>query len=68
MSNVYDFNQDSEKARWLRTAFKPHANAMLDRWQAQDAKEIGEVKAKEKRTKIIEMARNGEEKNNATCP
>lgn len=65
MSGIYDFSQKSEKIRWLKTAFPPHARAMLDRWQAQDAKEIGAVKAKEKRTKIIEMARNGEEKNNA---
>lgn len=57
MSGTYDFNQESEKARWLATAFKPHANAMLDRWQAQDAKEIGAVKAKEKRQQIIEMAK-----------
>lgn len=36
---------------------------MLDRWQAQDAKQIGAEKAKEKRQQIIEMARNEQEKN-----
>jgi len=57
VSGVYDFNQDGEKARWVSTAFKAHANAMLDRWQEQDAKEIGAVKAKEKRQQIIQMAK-----------
>jgi len=57
LNGTYDFNQDSEKARWIATAFKPHANAMLDRWQEQDAKVMGAVKAKEKRARIIEMAK-----------
>lgn len=57
MNGIYDFNKDSEKARWLSTAFKPHANAMLDRWQEQDAKQIGAEKAKEKRQQIIELAK-----------
>ena len=57
MSGIYDFNQDSEKARWLSTAFKPHANAMLDRWQKQDEVVVGKEAAKEKRQQIIEMAK-----------
>ena len=56
MSCVYDFTQDAEKVRWLRTAFMPHANAMLDRWQEQDRKQIGAVAAKEKRQALIRMA------------
>jgi hypothetical protein len=54
---IYDFNNESEQARWIATAFKPHALAMLDYWQANDAKVIGAVKAKEKRARIIEMAK-----------
>lgn len=56
MSHVYDFNQDSEKVRWLTTAFMPHANAMLDRWQEKDRLKIGFEKAKEKRQQLTKLA------------
>lgn len=56
MSHVYDFKQDSEKVRWLKTAFKPHANAMLDRWQEKDRLQIGNAAAKAKRQELIRLA------------
>ena len=57
MNGIYDFNQDSEKARWLSTAFKDHANAMMDRWQKQDEVVVGKEAAKLKRQQIIQMAK-----------
>ena len=57
MSGIYNFNFDSEKVRWLKTAFKPHANAMLDRWQEQDRKTMGVEKAKVKRQELTRLAR-----------
>lgn len=54
---VYNFNLDSEKVRWIKGAVKAHANAMLDRWQMQDALQIGKVKAQEKRAMLIQQAR-----------
>jgi hypothetical protein len=60
VNHVYDFNQDAEKVRWLKTAFKPHANAMLDRWQEQDQLRIGVAKAKEKRQELIRRAMENE--------
>ena len=54
---VYDFNQDSEKVRWLKGAVKAHVNAMLDRWQMQDALVIGVVKAQQKRAMLVQQAR-----------
>jgi hypothetical protein len=58
LSCVYDFNQVSERVRWLRSAFKPHANAMLDRWQEQDRLKIGSEAAKINRKELIRMAEN----------
>ena len=58
MTHVYDFTQDSEKVRWLKTAFKPHANAMMDFWQEKDRLRIGFAKAKEKRQELIARAVN----------
>jgi hypothetical protein len=58
VTHVYDFNQDAEKVRWLKTAFKAHANAMMDRWQEQDRLRIGVAKAKEKRQELIRLAEN----------
>ena len=57
MSGIYDFNQDSEKVRWLKTAFPPHARAMLERWRNQDEKLIGKTKAQEKMLDLIKQAK-----------
>lgn len=57
MNCVYDFNQDSEKIRWLKTAFKPHAHGMLDRWRSEKAKQVGQVKAQEWMLEIIKQAK-----------
>jgi hypothetical protein len=57
---VYDFSKDAEKVRWLKMAFKPHANAMLDRWQEKDRLKIGVAKAKEKRQELIRKAESNE--------
>ena len=57
MSGIYDFSQDSEKVRWLKTAFPPHARAMLERWRNQDEKMIGKTKAQEKMMYLIKQAK-----------
>ena len=57
MSGVYDFNLDSEKVRWLKNSYSPHALAMLDRWMEQDAKVMGIEKAVEKRKMLIQQAK-----------
>lgn len=61
--NVYDFNNECCWVRWLRIAYKPHANAMLDRYQMQMQRKVGEEKAKQFRKRLIELAKgdgNGE--------
>jgi len=57
LSGIYDFNQDSEKVRWLKNSYSLHALAMLDRWMAEDAKVIGMEKAVEKRKMLIQQAK-----------
>ena len=54
---VYVMSRECCKARWLSTCFKPHGDAMLDRWQKQDALMLGEKKAKARRTELIAMSK-----------
>lgn len=56
MNGRYDFSQDSEKVRWLKTAFKPHGRAMLERWRDADTKQIGFEAANKKMLMLIEQA------------
>lgn len=55
---VYDFNQDSEKIRWLKTAFKPHAIGILDKWRNEKAKQVGQVKAQEWMLELINNSKS----------
>ena len=57
MSGVYDFSKDSEKVRWLKTAFPPHGRAMLERWRSKDEKVMSKEKAQEKMMYLIKQAK-----------
>jgi hypothetical protein len=54
----YHMQNDCCKVRWLAGCFAPHAPAMLDRWQQQDEKTLGQVKAIERRKAIVKMAKS----------
>lgn len=54
---VYDFNQDSERVRWLKTAYRPHGYAMLERWREQKTKQVGRAKAQEWMLNLIKEAK-----------
>ncbi len=54
---VYDFNKDSEKIRWLSTAYRPHGISMLERWRDQKTKQIGKAKAQEWMLELIKAAK-----------
>lgn len=56
---TYDFNTDKDKVRWLRTAYKPHGKAMLDRWRKQKTFEIGRAKAELWMLDLIKRAKDG---------
>ena len=57
MSGIYDFNQDDEKVRWLKTAMQEHGQQMLARWREQDRLLIGEKAAQEKMLDLIRKAK-----------
>ena len=40
-NGTYDFNQDSERVRWLKTALPSHGRAQLERWRDEKQKQVG---------------------------
>jgi hypothetical protein len=57
MSGVYDFNQDSERVRWLKTAMPAHGRAMLDRWRSEKQKQVGFEEANKWMLDLIKQAK-----------
>ena len=56
-NGTYDFNQDSERVRWLKTAFQPHGKAQLERWRDEKQKQVGFKAANEWMLEIIRKAK-----------
>lgn len=54
---IYHLANDCCRAKWLATSFAPHALAMLDRWQQQDSKTMGQQNALKRRKAVVAMAK-----------
>ncbi len=60
MTGIFNFNLDSERVRWLKTATPEHGRSMLDRWRSEKQKQIGKVAAQEWMMELIKQAKEVE--------
>lgn len=56
-NGTYDFNEDSERVRWLKTSLPAHGRAQLERWRDQKQKQVGLKTANEWMLDLIKQAK-----------